>query len=109
MPGNLSGGQFADLLFYDPSAGVGEFYTTDGQGNISLLKSYNNWRPSWSVIMAGNLTGGQFDDLLFYDPSAKVAELYATDGQGNITLLQGYDMSGRNLASILTVPVIQVG
>ena len=44
----------SDLLFYDPSAGQGEFYTTDGSGNIAALRTYNNWRTTWSVIEAGN-------------------------------------------------------
>src|SRR4051794_21497898 len=34
--GNFAGRDFSDLLFYDATAGVGEFYTTEG-GNISLL------------------------------------------------------------------------
>src|ERR1700730_6498889 len=85
-PGNFSGSSFNDLLFYDPAAGVGEFYTTEG-GNIHLLKSTAGWRGSWSLILPCNLTGGNYSDLLFYDPSAGVGEMYATDGQGNLSLI----------------------
>jgi hypothetical protein len=76
-PGNFSGRPFNDLLFYDPAAGVGEFYTTEG-GNIHLLKSYTGWRDSWSIIVPCNLTGGHYSDLLFYDPIAGVGEMYGS-------------------------------
>jgi hypothetical protein len=37
------------LLFYD-DVGTLEFYTYDGQGGISLLSQYTDWRPSWKII-----------------------------------------------------------
>ena len=85
-PGNFSGRQFSDLLFDDPSAGLGEFYTTEG-GNLSLLASDPGWRTSWSIIIPCNLTGGTYNDLLFYDPSAGVGEIYSTDGHGGMNLV----------------------
>src|SRR5947209_8392707 len=56
-PGNFSGRAWSDLLFYDPGAGTGEFYTTEG-GNIRLLKTQTGWRSSWTIIVPCNLTGG---------------------------------------------------
>lgn len=85
-PGRFTDHPFSDLLFYDPAAGVGEFYTTEG-GNLGLLRSYSGWRTSWSVIVPCNLTGGAHQDLLFYDPAGGVGEIYSTDGQGGISLV----------------------
>jgi hypothetical protein len=85
-PGNFSGGQFTDLLFYDQSAGLGEFYTTEG-GNLSLLASDAGWRTSWSIIIPCNLTGGRYNDLLFYDAAGGTGEIYSTDGHGKLSLV----------------------
>jgi hypothetical protein len=93
-PGNFSRRPFEDLLFYDPTAGVGEIYTTEG-GNLSLLKSDPSWRHSWSIIVPCNLTGRPYSDLLFYDPTTGVGEAYTTDGHGNISHLQSYSWSNR--------------
>jgi hypothetical protein len=54
VPGEFNGDGFTDLLFYDPAAGQGEFYSTDGGGNLALLKANSGWRRTWSVIVAGN-------------------------------------------------------
>jgi hypothetical protein len=50
VAGKFSNSAFADLLFYDPAAGVGEFYRTDGRGNISSIQNHTNWRKTWSII-----------------------------------------------------------
>ncbi|HSS49596.1 MAG TPA: hypothetical protein VLX28_11690 [Thermoanaerobaculia bacterium] len=90
LAGNFTGGSTSDLLFYDPAAGVGEIYKTDGQGNINLVKTHTDWRHTWSIILAGNFTGGKFSDLLFYDPTAGVGEIYSTDGRGNINRVKTF-------------------
>ena len=68
IPGNFGGsGGYTDLLFYDPNAGEGELYTTDGRGGITRLSRYNNWRKTWSMIIPGNFGGsGGYTDLLFW-------------------------------------------
>jgi hypothetical protein len=80
-------GYFRDLLFYDRAAGEGEFYTTDGYGNLQLLKKYTGWRKSWSIIVPTEQHGNS-TDLLFYDRAAGEGEFYSTDGYGNIQLLK---------------------
>jgi hypothetical protein len=75
------------LLFYDPSAGQGEFYRTDGQGGIARTRLHVGWRSSWTHIIPGKFGGSNFTDLLFYD-SAGTAEFYTTDAQGRIALLK---------------------
>ncbi|NJM75747.1 MAG: matrilysin family metalloendoprotease [Acaryochloridaceae cyanobacterium RU_4_10] len=55
---------------YGPRINRGEFYTTDGGGNISLIANYRNWRKTWQLIVPGNFGGNGATDLLFYDPTA---------------------------------------
>jgi hypothetical protein len=80
----------ASLGVSAPVPTQGEFYTTDGSGNISLLKKYTGWRQSWTLIVPGNFGGNSYTDLLFYDPTAGEGEFYTTDGSGNISLLKKY-------------------
>jgi len=77
------------LLFYDRNAGHGELYRTDGQGGITLLKSYDGWRTSWSHIVPTYATEmNQYHTaLLFYDKNSGVAQFYNVDSQGNINQL----------------------
>lgn len=77
-----------DLLFYDATAGYGEFYTNIGRGRLTFLRADSTWRQSWSHIIPGNFGGGGFTDLLFYDASAGRGVFYRTDGQGNLDRLR---------------------
>jgi hypothetical protein len=52
IPGRFSDGPYTDLLFYEASTGTGEFWRTDGEGNVSLITSYTDWRQSWNIIIA---------------------------------------------------------
>jgi hypothetical protein len=85
--GHFSNSSFDDLLFYDASAGQGEFYST-GNGDVSRIGVTNtDWRKSWSLIIPGKFSNGPFSDLLFYDPSAATGEFWRTDGRGNVSLI----------------------
>jgi hypothetical protein len=75
------------LLFYDASAGQGEFYTTN-QGRIGRTRLHTGWRGSWTQIIPGSFGGDGFIDLLFYDAAAGTGEFYSTDGQGGMRLLK---------------------
>jgi len=44
IPGKFSNGRFTDLLFYDRAAGIGEFWSTDGEGNVSRIGTNTDWR-----------------------------------------------------------------
>jgi hypothetical protein len=50
---------------YDRTAGVGEIYSTDGRGNLTLLKSDRTWRKTWTSIHAIGLC-----ELMLYDANA---------------------------------------
>ncbi len=69
-------------------SGQVNFYTTDGNGNISLLTKDAGFRKTWQLIIPGNFSGNTFTDLLFYDPTVGEAKFYTTDGNGNISLLK---------------------
>ena len=68
----------------------GEFYTTDGSGNIALLKTHANWRKTWNLIVPGNFRGNGCTDLLFYDPTTGESEFYTTNASGNMARLKKY-------------------
>ncbi len=79
------------LLFYDRTAGHGEFYRVDGKGGISLAAKHTNWHKTWSLIVPGyflkSAGGFGYNSLLFYDRAAGHGEFFATDGKGGISLV----------------------
>ena len=48
------------------ATGLGEFYTTNGQGELSLLKVHTNLRKTWDKIIPGDFGSNGRTDLLFY-------------------------------------------
>ncbi len=94
VPGRFGGvGPFSDLLFYDQNAGVAEIYSTDGQGNITLMNSYGDWDTEWDLIVPGNFGGTpqtQQTDLLLYSRARGAAAFFDVSGRGNITLMNSY-------------------
>ncbi len=71
------------LFFYNQSHGIGEFYGTDGNGSIYLLKRHTGLRTTWTTILTTSFGG-----LLFYDANSGVSELYQIDGRGGLLLLR---------------------
>ena len=71
----------------DPSNG---FYTTNGNGDIFLLKQHPGLPKTWSLIIPGNFGGNTYTDLLFYNQSTGEAQFYTTDGKGNMSLLSSH-------------------
>jgi hypothetical protein len=92
---------FSGLLFYDQSAGFATIYSTDGQGRIKVLASYDDWRTGWTTIIAGVFDPGfvpsspsplpapspMIDGLFFYEGATGYCETYQTDGAGGISML----------------------
>jgi hypothetical protein len=49
-----------DLLLYDPSSGLGQFFTTDtvkGGLDVFALGFNGGWRKSWTQIVCGKFGG----------------------------------------------------
>jgi len=100
VKGHFSTSSFDDLLFYDRSAGQGEFYNT-GNGDVSLIGVTNtDWRNDWAIIVPGKFSNGPFTDLLFYEPSTGTGEFRRTDGHGHDSLI-GTNTSWRKDWSII--------
>jgi hypothetical protein len=93
IPGNFGGNDiwFTDLLFYEAATGIGEFWSTNGQGGMTLLKQHN-MRTTWTHIIPGNFGGSGFTDLLFYEAATGTGEFWSTNGQGGMTLLKQHNM-----------------
>lgn len=110
VPGNFkvledefSTGPYTDLLFYDRETGHAEIYATDGHAGLVFLKSFNNWRKSWTMIVPGNFGRGEsyYTDLLLYDRMHGTGEFYATDGSGGLRFLKRYDNWRRTWSRII--------
>jgi hypothetical protein len=69
------------------------FYATDGHGGYNLLREFDDWRTTWTAIVAGVFCSKPgdaiFADLFFYEGSTGYGETYATNGKGGITMLDG--------------------
>lgn len=91
IPGKFSNGKYTDLLFYEPSSGTGDFWVTDGKGDVARIGGATNWRHDWTMIVPGNYSGGPYTDLLFYEASTGTGEFWKTDGRGNVSLIKGYN------------------
>jgi hypothetical protein len=90
VPGSFTTPGAMDLLFYEPSDGVGEFDHTDGNGNLTIVKDVPGWRTGWKIIIPGHFSNSSLTDLLFYSPSEGTGEFYSTDGKGNVNLIQSH-------------------
>ena len=87
------------LLFYDATTGTGSFYSTDGQGNLTLQRTYTTFRTSWSQIIVG-----QFGDsnVLFYDAVGSTGQFYSVDAAGGMQLKHTNTDWRSSWASIIT-------
>lgn len=87
------------LLFYDATSGVGEFYEIDERGNLILKKQHSGWRTSWTLILAGRFGKA---NLLFYDAASGTGEFYSVDNSGNIHLIRAINNWRTSWHSIVT-------
>lgn len=102
IPGQFGGDDHTDLLFYNRSAGVGQFYTTDGLGGLTELATNRGWRGIWDLIIPGNFDDAGYTDLLLYDRDTEKGVFYATDGAGNMAKLASH--SGWRASWNLIIP-----
>jgi hypothetical protein len=89
VPGSFGGGQFTNFLFYNSNTGEASFFSSDGNGNLSLITD-SSWSGSHTLIVPG-LLGGLETDLMIYDAaSSQIAVLL--EWQGNVIPLQAGDL-----------------
>jgi hypothetical protein len=83
VPGSfaLESGQVGlpELLCYDATQGVGEFYYIGSDPSVRLAYRYTDWRTSWNIIVSGNFGGDGVSDLLFYGAAGATGEFYSVD------------------------------
>ena len=96
---------FDGLLFYEGSTGVSEFYSTDGYGNIQLLK-HDIWSKNWTKIIPGPFAFNPHGlaGLFFYDQPHGIGAFYGTDGDGGIYLLHRHTGLRTTWTTIITTP-----
>lgn len=78
----------AQLLFYDATTGVGEFFGLDASGHLHLITRATGWRTSWTQIISGKFSNDDGLQLLFYDAAAGTGEFYAVDANASLHLLR---------------------
>jgi hypothetical protein len=88
VAGRFGAGPHDNLLFYDPEAGIGQFYSYNGAADaFVLLNTQTGWRTTWSHIVAGSFGGsGAASDLLFYDQQNGEIEFYTVASGGLVRL-----------------------
>lgn len=99
----FGGNDYTDLFFYNPDAGIGSFYSTDGKGGMQLLNKDNQpeWAAQkWTHIIPGKFWNNDFTGLFCYDSTSGKAVFYSTDGKGIITS-RGTIVSPKNCSIII--------
>jgi len=77
-------GGTSDLLFYNSTSGVAQFYNTDGNGGIQQV-SNTTWSTGWTHIISVFIEGPtEWSTLLFYNERSGAAAFYTADSNGNI-------------------------
>lgn len=92
VPGSFSGEDaLTDLFLYSAETGLGEFYTSDGAGGLTLLSSSKDVpdpATGWEMVVPGNFGGDDaWTDLFFYDRETDTGAFYTSDGDGQLRLL----------------------
>jgi hypothetical protein len=74
------------LIAYDSSIGHVGVFELDLFGNLRELRTYANWRRSWSSFVPFGIDG-----LLVYDRGAGFARIYSVDASGSFRELRSYN------------------
>ena len=77
-----------DLFFYSQPIGRGEFYGTDGMGNINHLSTYSVLPKSFAQILSGMfIFGSPYEGMLLYDNSQGAGAFYGAGRDGTLELV----------------------
>jgi hypothetical protein len=93
VTGNFGGGnQYSDIAFFknksplnDQTVGVNEDYSTkifstDGAGNLTLIRTADTWGIGWTLVVAGGFgSGDQLTNIALYDSKSGTLELRGFD------------------------------
>lgn len=93
----------SDLLFYNGSSGLAQFYSTDGHGGINQISS-STYSKGWTHVISGIFVAGFTNtSLFFYNGNSGLAQFYTTNGQGGINQLSSSTYS-KGWAQIVDFP-----
>ncbi|MFT3945197.1 MAG: hypothetical protein QM705_15440 [Ancrocorticia sp.] len=84
IPGNFNGAPYDALYFYDADAGWGEFYMTDGQGNLTEGSNVQSALPKGcnAVVQANLLGDPNQNDVLFVKSTSEVVNMMEVSSPG---------------------------
>lgn len=84
VAGKFFGDDFSGLFFYAQSSGVGEFWRTNGQGEIEFVARAGDFPTRWTHIIAGAFYRPDRTGLLCYDQHSGLAVLYDVSDDGRL-------------------------
>ena len=84
MAGNFFGDDFSGLFFYAQSSGAGEFWRTNGQGEIAFVSRAGDFPTMWTHIIAGAFYRADRTGLLCYDQHSGFAVFYDVSDDGRL-------------------------
>ncbi|MFT3945199.1 MAG: hypothetical protein QM705_15450 [Ancrocorticia sp.] len=80
VQGNFNGDPYHALFFYDAAAGHGEFWVSDGQGNLSKSSEYSNLPQGHTFAVSANLFGKVgANDILLYNSATGNAIIFEVE------------------------------
>jgi hypothetical protein len=82
----LESGHAQQVLAYDRTAGVGDVFTIDSGGKLTLKAANGGWRTTWDMILVGDFLNNGKDQVLLYDSAAGDADIVAFDSHGGESL-----------------------
>jgi hypothetical protein len=103
VAGKFFGDGFSSLFFYEQSSGTGEFWRTDGQGEITFVSTVSDFPTRWTHIIAGAFYRPGRSSLLCYDQTSGLAVLYDVSDDGRLVSkreLGGWRPSWTHLTTI---------
>ena len=126
VPGVFGASGFSGVLCYDQGAGYGAFYDANGQGGWTLLSEYDDWRKSWTHILAGRfrklpapgvsgsesnpIYGVSLSDVFFYEGEDGYGETYIlTDVHGAISCIATHPDLPANCTHVVSGDFIDDG
>jgi len=70
------------IKWYSQKPTVADFQSTSCEGGLNRIKSFNEWRKTWNLIVPGDFDDDNLTDLFLYDRANGVGAFYNSTGKG---------------------------
>lgn len=70
------------IKWYSRKPSVADFQSTNCKGGLNTIKSFNEWRKTWDLIVPGDFDNDNLTDLFLYDRANGVGHFYNSSGKG---------------------------